>query len=77
MTRAGITVTGREVAAITGIGAVLAFGFWMGVVATEVRSDLRGVKRDICEYSVPETKRQFAYSCQDSPSSGLAAQSTR
>ena len=77
MTRSGITVTGREVAALTGVGAVLAFGFWLGVSVTELRSEVRGMRRDICQYAIPDAARRFANSCQESPSSGLAAQSTR
>lgn len=75
MTRAGVSVSGREVAAITAAGTILMMGFWLGVGLTELRSEVRGLRQDICHYSVPEEARRFANSCQNVPSSGLAAQS--
>ena len=75
MTRAGITVTGREMAALSVAGTVLVMGFWLGVGLTELRAEIRGMRRDICQYAIPESARRFAASCQESPPPGLAAQS--
>lgn len=76
MTRAGITVTGREVTAISAIGAILTMGFWLGINVSQLRAEIQGMRRDICHYAIPDEARRFANSCQEFPLSGLAAQST-
>ena len=75
MTRGGVTVTGREMAALSVAATVLLMGFWLGVGLTELRGEIQAMRRDICQYSIPEEARRFAVSCQESPSTGLAAQS--
>lgn len=77
MTRAGITVTAREVAWISMTSTLLLMGAWIGIGISELRTEIRGMRRDICQYAVPDAARRFAESCRDMPSTGLMAQSPR
>lgn len=72
----GVKVTAREMGWIAAVCSLVGSGVWAGITFNKLTTEVRLMRKDICEFAVPPERRGFAYSCRDTPS-GLLAQEPR
>jgi hypothetical protein len=68
-----IKVTAREIGWITAVVSLVGSGIWAGITFNDLTTEVRLMRKDICEFAVPPERQRFAYSCRDTPT-GLQAQ---
>lgn len=73
---AAIKITAREIGWITAIVSLVGSGIWVGITFNGLTTEVRLMRKDICEFAVPPERRGFAYSCRNLPT-GLQAQEPR